>query len=202
MCPADSHLLLCGEEGRACSAEQADLTELREYDSYIQVEQAEGTDDNEGGVEEKPNDAIAGGLWLIILIAWCSHCCIHGSCITHRPGQSTDPQNTEHVLLLPDLYFIPTFCHCCKHGSCIRYSLHPYGAGLMRAGSSGQLTMLTTTLKCCRVPCRYGSCSQHDPCCLMQYKSCFVYRVFQSFCKWHVCLILEHKHCFSCRLQL
>lgn len=90
MCPADSHLLLCGEEGRACSAEQADLAELREDDSYIQVQQAEGTDDNEGGVEKKPKDAIAGGLWLIILIVWCSHCCIHGSCITHTPGQSTN----------------------------------------------------------------------------------------------------------------
>ena len=106
MWPGEPHLLLCGEEGRACSAEQADLTELREDDSYIQVQQAEGTDDNEGGVEKKPKNAIAGGLWLIILIIWCSHCCIHGSCITHRPGQSTVSKSTENVL--PDLipYFV------------------------------------------------------------------------------------------------
>ncbi len=166
MWPGEPHLLLCGEEGRACSAEQADLTELREDDSHIQVEQAEGTDDNEGGVEEEPKDAIAGGLWLIILVAWCSHCCIHGSCITHRPGQSAVSQSTEDVL--PDLILIPCFAIAADIEA-VYYSLHPYRAWVMSDESSGHLTSCLECTCAVGVSCRYGSCSQHILCCLMQY---------------------------------
>ena len=75
-----AYLLLCCEESRACSAEKANLAELREDDAHIQIQQAEGADDYEGGIEEEPYDSIAGGLRLIILVVWRCHCCIHCTC--------------------------------------------------------------------------------------------------------------------------
>ena len=76
-------LLFGGQESRPSCAEQADLAELRKYDSHVQIEQAEGTNDNEGSVKQEAHHAVAGSLWLVILAVRRCHCCIHCSCRTH-----------------------------------------------------------------------------------------------------------------------
>ena len=83
-------LLFGGEEGRAGSAEQADLAELREDDSHVQVEQAEAADDNEGAIEHEADDSIAGWPGLLVLLPRSCHRRVHGSCTADTHSHETD----------------------------------------------------------------------------------------------------------------
>lgn len=76
------NLLFGGQESRSSCAEQANLAELRKDYSHVKIQQTEGADDNKGSIEKEAYDAIAGCLWLIILVSGSCHSCVHSSCRT------------------------------------------------------------------------------------------------------------------------